>query len=77
VTRFRRRRKTVVVSFAEHEADILANLLRNLVELLYDGLPPRATESAIGCENAWRPARRMSSSGEAPAKAVPSAPVTR
>jgi hypothetical protein len=46
VTRFRKRRKTVVVSFAEHEADILANLLRNLVELLYDGLPPRTTASA-------------------------------
>ena len=46
MTRFRKRRKTVVVSFAEHEADILANLLRNLVELLYDGLPPRATESS-------------------------------
>jgi hypothetical protein len=46
VTRFRRRRKTVVVSFAEHEADILANLLRNLVELLYDGMPPRAAESS-------------------------------
>ncbi|ADB30931.1 hypothetical protein Kfla_1837 [Kribbella flavida DSM 17836] len=46
MTRFRRRRKTVVVSFAEHEADILANLLRNLIELLYDGMPPRATESA-------------------------------
>jgi hypothetical protein len=46
VTRFRRHRKTVVVSFAEHEADILANLLRNLVELLYDGMPPRATESS-------------------------------
>ncbi|MFG1905895.1 DUF2017 domain-containing protein [Kribbella sp. NPDC048928] len=43
MTRFRKRRKTVVVSFAEHEADILANLLRNLVELLYDGLPPRTT----------------------------------
>jgi hypothetical protein len=46
VTRFRKRRKTVVVSFAEHEADILANLLRNLVELLYDGLPPRSAESS-------------------------------
>jgi hypothetical protein len=43
VTRFRKRRKTVVVSFAEHEADILSNLLRNLVELLYDGMPPRVT----------------------------------
>jgi hypothetical protein len=46
VTRFRRRKKTVIVSFAEHEADILANLLRNLVELLYDGMPPRASESS-------------------------------
>jgi Domain of unknown function (DUF2017) len=46
VTRFRKRRKTVVVSFAEHEADILANLLRNLIELLYDGMPPRATQSS-------------------------------
>lgn len=46
MTRFRKRRKTVVVSFAEHEADILANLLRNLVELLYDGLPPRTTAPA-------------------------------
>ncbi len=45
MTRFRKRRKTVVVSFAEHEADILANLLRNLVELLYDGMPPRAARS--------------------------------
>jgi hypothetical protein len=43
VTRFRKRKKTVIISFAEHEADILANLLRNLVELLYDGMPPRAT----------------------------------
>ncbi|MDX6263633.1 MAG: hypothetical protein QOH84_5321, partial [Kribbellaceae bacterium] len=39
MTRFRKRKKTVIVSFAEHEADILANLLRNLVELLYDGMP--------------------------------------
>jgi hypothetical protein len=46
VTKFRKRRKTVVVSFAEHEADILANLLRNLVELLYDGMPPRESESS-------------------------------
>jgi hypothetical protein len=46
VTRFRKRKKTVIVSFAEHEADILANLLRNLVELLYDGMPPRASESS-------------------------------
>ncbi|GAA0594030.1 DUF2017 domain-containing protein [Kribbella sandramycini] len=46
MTRFRKRRKLVAVSFAEHEAEILANLLRNLVELLYDGLPPRATESS-------------------------------
>ena len=46
MTRFRKHRKTVVVSFAEHEADILANLLRNLVELLYDGMPPRAAESS-------------------------------
>ncbi|HEU4945790.1 MAG TPA: DUF2017 domain-containing protein [Kribbella sp.] len=46
MTRFRKRKKTVVVSFAEHEADILANLLRNLVELLYDGMPPRASESS-------------------------------
>ena len=46
MTRFRKRKKTVIVSFAEHEADILANLLRNLVELLYDGMPPRATESS-------------------------------
>jgi Domain of unknown function (DUF2017) len=46
VTRFRKRRKTVIVSFAEHEADILANLLRNLVELLYDGMPPRVSESS-------------------------------
>jgi len=45
VTRFRKRKKTVIISFAEHEADILANLLRNLVELLYDGMPPRATAS--------------------------------
>ena len=36
----------MIVSFAEHEADILANLLRNLVELLYDGMPPRATQSS-------------------------------
>jgi hypothetical protein len=43
VTRFRKRKSTVVVSFAEHEAEILANLLRNLVELLYDGMPPRAS----------------------------------
>src|SRR5262249_12141549 len=41
-----KRRKTVVVSFAEHEADILANLLRNLVELLYDGMPPRTTDAS-------------------------------
>jgi hypothetical protein len=46
VTRIRKRRKTVIVSFAEHEADILANLLRNLVELLYDGMPPRVSESS-------------------------------
>jgi hypothetical protein len=46
VTRFRKRKKTVIVSFAEHEAEILANLLRNLVELLYDGMPPRAAESS-------------------------------
>ena len=46
MTRFRKRRKIVIVSFAEHEADILANLLRNLVELLYDGMPPRAAESS-------------------------------
>lgn len=46
MTRFRKRKKTVIVSFAEHEADILANLLRNLVELLYDGMPPRASESS-------------------------------
>ena len=45
MTRFRKRKKTVIISFAEHEADILANLLRNLVELLYDGMPPRATAS--------------------------------
>jgi hypothetical protein len=45
VTRFRRRKGTVVVSFAEHEAEILTNLLRNLVELLYDGLPPRLSSS--------------------------------
>ena len=43
MTRFRRRKGTVVVSFADHEAEILANLLRNLVELLYDGMPPRVT----------------------------------
>ncbi|WP_328996304.1 DUF2017 domain-containing protein [Kribbella sp. NBC_01245] len=43
MTRFRKRKGTVVVSFADHEAEILANLLRNLVELLYDGMPPRAT----------------------------------
>lgn len=36
----------MIVSFAEHEADILANLLRNLVELLYDGMPPRVSESS-------------------------------
>jgi hypothetical protein len=46
VTRFRKRKKTVIVSFAEHEADILANLLRNLVELLYDGMPPRVSEAS-------------------------------
>ncbi|WP_020387162.1 DUF2017 domain-containing protein [Kribbella catacumbae] len=46
MTRFRKRKKTVIVSFAEHEADILANLLRNLVELLYDGMPPRVSESS-------------------------------
>ena len=46
MTRFRKRRKIVAVSFAEHEADILANLLRNLVELLYDGMPPRAAQSS-------------------------------
>jgi hypothetical protein len=46
VTKIRKRRKTVIVSFAEHEADILANLLRNLVELLYDGMPPRAAQSS-------------------------------
>lgn len=46
MTRFRRRRKTVIVSFAEHEAEILASLLRNLVELLYDGMPPRASQSS-------------------------------
>lgn len=45
MTRFRRRKGTVVVSFAEHEAEILTNLLRNLVELLYDGMPPRASSS--------------------------------
>jgi Domain of unknown function (DUF2017) len=43
VTRFRRRKKTVIVSFVEHEAEILAGMLRNLIELLYDGMPPRAT----------------------------------
>jgi hypothetical protein len=43
VTRFRKRKHTIVVSFADHEAEILANLLRNLVELLYDGMPPRAS----------------------------------
>ena len=47
MTRFRKRRKTVVVSFAEHEADILANLLRNLVELLYDGMPPRGMPAGM------------------------------
>jgi len=46
VTRFRKRKKTVIVSFAEHESDILANLLRNLVELLYDGMPPRESMSS-------------------------------
>ncbi|GAA1614017.1 DUF2017 domain-containing protein [Kribbella sancticallisti] len=46
MTRFRKRKKTVIVSFAEHEADILANLLRNLVELLYDGMPPRESRSS-------------------------------
>jgi Domain of unknown function (DUF2017) len=46
VTRFRRRRKTVIVSFVEHEAEILAGMLRNLIELLYDGMPPRATFGA-------------------------------
>ena len=43
MTRFRRRKKTVIVSFVEHEAEILAGMLRNLIELLYDGMPPRAT----------------------------------
>ena len=38
---------------------------------------PRATEPAIGCEYACRPDLRTSSSGEAPANAVPSAPVIR
>src|SRR5947199_256647 len=37
-------------------------------------VPPRATEPAIGCENAYRPVLRTRSSGEAPANAVPSAP---
>lgn len=46
MTRFRRRRRTVIVSFARHEAEILAGLLRNLVELLYDGMPPRASQSS-------------------------------
>lgn len=46
MTRFRKRKKTVIVSFAEHESDILANLLRNLVELLYDGMPPRESVSS-------------------------------
>lgn len=45
MTRFRRRRKTVIVNFAEHEAEILAGMLRNLIELLYDGMPPRATSA--------------------------------
>ncbi|MFC0623001.1 DUF2017 domain-containing protein [Kribbella deserti] len=43
MTRFRKRKGLVVVSFADHEAEILSNLLRNLVELLYDGMPPRVT----------------------------------
>ena len=38
---------------------------------------PRATEPAIGCACACDPVRLTSSSGEAPAKAVPSAPVMR
>jgi hypothetical protein len=41
VTRFRRHKQTVIVSFQPHEAEILAGMLRNLVELLYDGMPPR------------------------------------
>jgi len=41
VTRFRRRKQAVIVSFQPHEAEILAGMLRNLVELLYDGMPPR------------------------------------
>src|ERR1700674_3499604 len=38
---------------------------------------PRATDPAIGCEKAREPERRTSSSGDAPANAVPSAPVMR
>jgi hypothetical protein len=38
---------------------------------------PRATEPAIGWACARAPIRLTSSSGDAPAKAVPSAPVTR
>ena len=36
----------MIVSFVEHEAEILAGMLRNLIELLYDGMPPRATSGA-------------------------------
>lgn len=36
---------SVRIGFGKHEAQILANLLRELVELLYDGMPPRTTSS--------------------------------
>jgi Domain of unknown function (DUF2017) len=41
VTRIRKRRGTVLISFVGDESKILAGLLRSLVELLYDGLPAR------------------------------------
>jgi len=41
VTRIRRRKHVVVLSFTPEEGALLAGMLRNLVELLYDGLPPR------------------------------------
>lgn len=41
MTRIRKRRGAVLISFAGDESKILAGLLRSLVELLYDGLPAR------------------------------------
>ncbi len=46
MTRFRRRKHRLVLTFTADEAVLLAGMLRNLVELLYDGMPPRPAPAA-------------------------------